>query len=63
MSTAGLYHYIATITTPSIATAFLTYGATSGSSGNYAAGGVGGVINNINGRQQVSLFSRPLNHH
>jgi hypothetical protein len=54
MTTAGQYHYIASVTDSSIATPFLTYGATTGTSGTYAAGYVGGVINVINGRQQVS---------
>jgi hypothetical protein len=54
MTTAGQYHYIASISDASIADAFLTYGATTGPSGTYAAGGVGGVINVIGGRQQVS---------
>jgi len=50
LTTIGLYHYPAAITNSKIATAFLQFGVASGFS---SAGSVGGVMNNISGRQQV----------
>jgi len=56
LTTVGLYHYPAGITNSKIATAFLQFGVASGFS---SAGSVGGVINNISGRQQVCKGSGP----
>ncbi|CAG8982285.1 hypothetical protein HYALB_00004519 [Hymenoscyphus albidus] len=52
MSTLGLYHYPATVTDPTIATPFLQFAAGAG----FNSPSTGGVINNINGRQQMVFF-------
>ncbi|KAF3762059.1 hypothetical protein M406DRAFT_104348 [Cryphonectria parasitica EP155] len=51
-STAGLYHYPATITNSSIATQFATFDA----AGDYTTTTTAAVINNIGGRQQMVWF-------
>lgn len=50
VSTLGLYHYPATITNTTIATEFAKFGASTG----FSKASTAAVINNINGRQQVS---------
>lgn len=52
MSTLGIYHYPATIVDSTIATAFAQFGPTTG----YESTSTAGVINNINGRQQMVFF-------
>jgi hypothetical protein len=49
MTTQGLWHYPATITNATIATAFLTFGTATG----YPTTSTAGVINDISGRKQV----------
>jgi len=49
ISTAGLWHYPAAITNPAIATEFAQFGKAVG----YSSVTTAGVINNLNGRQQV----------
>lgn len=55
MSTLGLYHYPASITNTAIATPFLQFAANSAA--GFATVSTGGVINNINGRQQVRVVN------
>lgn len=52
MSTLGLYHYPAKVTNSSIATAFATFGTTTG----FSKASTAGVINNIAGREQMVFF-------
>lgn len=52
MSTVGLYHYPASITDASMATAFAQFGTTDG----YTSTSTAGVINTIDGRQQMVFF-------
>lgn len=52
VSTAGLWHYPATITNATIATEFASFDPTTGFSTKSTAG----VINTIDGHQQVKLF-------
>lgn len=52
VSTAGLWHYPATITNATIATEFASFGPAAGFPDKSTAG----VINNIDGRQQVSII-------
>lgn len=52
MSTLGIWHYPATITNATIATAFAQFAPTTGFSTTSTAG----VINNIGGRQQMVFF-------
>ena len=52
ISTAGLWHYPAAITNPAIATEFAQFGKATGFNSETTAG----VINNINGRQQVCFY-------
>lgn len=49
MTTQGLWHYPATISNSSIATAFAEFAATT----DFPTKSTAGVINNIAGRQQV----------
>lgn len=53
VSTAGLYHYPATITNSSIATEFATFDP----SGQFTTTTTAAVINNIGGRQQMVWFT------
>ncbi|PMD48386.1 hypothetical protein L207DRAFT_575058 [Hyaloscypha variabilis F] len=55
LSTVGLYHYRAKITNASIATEFMQFAAPANTS--YGTGvSTAGVINNINGRQQMVFY-------
>ena len=59
VSTTGLWHYPANITNYSIATEFAQFApAVSSGFSNFSTAG---VINNINGRQQVSVAKVALN--
>jgi hypothetical protein len=51
-STLGLYHYPASITNATLATAIALFGA----SGSFSAGTVAAVINNFGNRQQMVFF-------
>lgn len=52
VSTLGLYHYPATIVNATIATPFALFAPTAG----FPTTSTAGVINNINGAQQVIIF-------
>ena len=50
VTTSGLWHYPASITNSTIATQFAQFAPTTG----FSTASTAGVINNIDGRQQVS---------
>lgn len=54
VSTAGLWHYPATITNSSIATSFASFAADTG--GTFTSNTTAAIINNIGGRQQMVWF-------
>ncbi|RFU27103.1 hypothetical protein B7463_g9237, partial [Scytalidium lignicola] len=54
VTTAGLWHYPASITNASIATEFAQFAANSGA--GFSSVSTAGVINNIGGRQQMAFF-------